>query len=84
MNDYVLVRYVLKKKIQYFVGKVIVKLAGKYQVSFFKQSGRKDNTKFTLRKKADIDTIDEGMIVKEVHLPLSEKETDFVFCKIMI
>lgn len=36
--------------------------------------------KFTLPKKKDVDTIGEGIIVTEVQLiPLSEKETEFVF-----
>lgn len=43
VNDFVLIRYVFKKKIQYFVGQTIVKLIGKYQVSIFKKSGRNYN-----------------------------------------
>lgn len=80
MNDYVLVRYIFTKKVEYFVGKISSKQGNNYEVSFFKRYGKNDDTYFILPKQLDIDTIDEKMIVKKVELmTLNEKETQFVF-----
>ena len=82
-NDTVLVRYLGKKKVDYFVGKVVSKTIKRdsypvYTVSFFKKVGRNDNTRFLATPK-DIDTIPATMIVKNVNLlTLNEKETEFI------
>lgn len=69
-----------QQDIKYFVGKIISKILNKYDVSFYKQYGRGDSTKFTQPHRKDIDTIDGEMIVKEVQLmALNEQETEFVF-----
>lgn len=80
INDYILVRYIFKKKVEYFVGKIIAIVENKYEVSFYKRCGKNDNTRFIQPNKIDTDTIDEGMIVKQVHLvSLSPQEKEFVF-----
>lgn len=80
INDYVIVRYISQKKVEYFVGKIIAKIGNKYKVSFYKRHGRRDSTKFTQPLKEDMDIIDERMIVKEVQLlSLNERDTEFVF-----
>lgn len=80
INDYILVRYIFKKRVQYFVGKIIAKVGNKYEVSFYKRCGKNDNTRFIQPNKIDTDMIDEGMIVKQVQLvSLSPREKEFVF-----
>ncbi|KAL0869395.1 hypothetical protein ABMA27_007635 [Loxostege sticticalis] len=80
MNDYVIVRYILKKKVEYFVGKIIEIRQGKVKISFFNKVGKYDSTIFRKPKKKDIDTVDDSMIVRSVELmAINESETDFVF-----
>lgn len=80
INDCIIVRYIFKKKVKYFVGKIISKLGNKYEVSFYVQHGKNDSTIFRKPKKMDIDTIDEEMIVKPVQLiALNQQELDFAF-----
>lgn len=69
-----------KKKVKYFVGKIISKLGNKYEVSFYVQHRKNDSTIFRKPKKIDIDTIDEEMIVKPVQLiAWNQQELDFAF-----
>lgn len=76
----VLVRYIMKKKVQYFVGHILSKSGPNYTISFLKKTGRSDSTKFIKPKKKDIDTVNVTMIIKEIELlAINDNETEFVF-----
>lgn len=80
-DDYVLVRYFLKKKVEYFVGTVLEKpVNDKVKISFLRKVGKNDNTKFIKTKAMEVELIDCKNIVKTVDLmTMNENETDFVF-----
>lgn len=76
----ILVRYILKKKVEYYVGHVLSKNGPNYRVSFLRKSGRRDNVKFTKPKKEDVDVVTVDMIVKLVELmSINEQETEYIF-----
>ncbi|CAG4947338.1 unnamed protein product [Parnassius apollo] len=79
--DYVLVRYFLKKRVEYFVGTVLEKpVNDKVKISFLRKVGKNDNTKFIRTKSMEVELIDCKNIVKTVELmSINENETDFVF-----
>ncbi|CAG5035665.1 unnamed protein product [Parnassius apollo] len=80
VGDIILVRYFFKKKVDYFVGKVIAKVGNdRVNASFFRRTGRNDNTKFIKTKKQEVEIIDCKNIVKTVNLlTINTNETEFV------
>ncbi|KAK4882362.1 hypothetical protein RN001_005681 [Aquatica leii] len=74
INDFVIVRYLLKKRIKYYVGQVVRSEDSEYFVNFLKRSSR--GNKFVFPEIKDEDLISKDNIVAKLPLPFTTGGTE--------